>query len=75
LAVFNVVAVALAVAMSDLFNKINRLMEFISSIEFNMQVIANLGNEMFRELLQCDLFFFSQQIHIHNINALYTFYS
>jgi hypothetical protein len=82
LAVLDVVGVALAVAMGDFFNKINRIMEFIPSrylslffffgnfgfemddcfiahffffwiylleAEFNMQVIANLGNEMFGE--------------------------
>ena len=80
MAVLDVVGVALAVAMDDFFNKINRIMEFIPSCylslfffnwitlalkwmivsllifgiylleaEFNMQVIANLGNEMFGE--------------------------
>jgi hypothetical protein len=79
LAVLDVVGVARAVKMDDFFNKINRIMEFITSrylslfyslvtlalkwtivsllifgiylleAEFNMQVIANLGNEMFGE--------------------------
>jgi hypothetical protein len=104
LAVFNVVAVAFAEAMGDLFNNINRMMVFfffffwvggglvcnfgcemddcfmahfwiyLLEAEFNMQVIANLGNEMFRELRQCDFFFHSTFISI-NIHALYTFYS
>jgi len=47
---------------------------YLLEAEFNMQVIANLGNEMFRELRQCDFFFHSTFISI-NIHALYTFYS